>query len=320
MRSRRRVSLLGETTSKTPNRTPRDDREVRSTSETRRILPADRVPGPSIDCSFAAIGTPAAVWSAFVKVYGGQLENRQKIPFKAGSLTRTRKKQPFKRAGAQSRRGRWSSDGLRTPWRSRPCTSRWCSPPGSCGATAASRCVRDRETRRKSTRPRRLSRSPRVARPARVAAIAASPDAIVDLEPARNPQISSTTDPSDRQRAQVHLCGSFTNWLETVPMAPEPAPNGGSVFAVVCNLPPGYHQYKFIVDGEWRHDENQAFIQDPLGNVNNWCEHRPARASIPRARPTPRGDKTHPAKPPAPRKQQPSLFSRWHAVTSPPGH
>ena len=35
-------------------------------------------------------------------------------------------------------------------------------------------------------------------------------------------------------------------------------------------LPPGYHQYKFIVDGEWRHDENQAFIQDPLGNVNNW--------------------------------------------------
>ena len=100
MRSRRRVSLLGETTSKTPNRTPRDDREVRSTSETRRILPADRVPGPSIDCScaVAAFGTPA-----FVKVYGGQLENRQKIPFKAGSLTRTRKKQPFKRAGALSR-------------------------------------------------------------------------------------------------------------------------------------------------------------------------------------------------------------------------
>ena len=70
--------------------------------------------------------------------------------------------------------------------------------------------------------------------------------------------------------SQVHLCGSFTNWLETVPMAPEPTPGGAQVFAVVCNLPPGYHQYKFIVDGEWRHDENQAFIQDPLGNVNNW--------------------------------------------------
>ena len=68
----------------------------------------------------------------------------------------------------------------------------------------------------------------------------------------------------------MHLCGSFTNWLETVPIAIEPNPTGGEVFAVVCNLPPGYHQYKFIVDGEWRHDENQAFIQDPLGNVNNW--------------------------------------------------
>jgi len=69
----------------------------------------------------------------------------------------------------------------------------------------------------------------------------------------------------------VHLCGSFTNWLETVPMAPEIVPpNGNQVFSVVCNLPSGYHQYKFIVDGEWRHDENQAFIQDPLGNVNNW--------------------------------------------------
>eukprot|EP00894_Picocystis_sp_ML_P002728 jgi/Pico_ML_1/53245/g3821.t1 len=31
-----------------------------------------------------------------------------------------------------------------------------------------------------------------------------------------------------------------------------------------------YHQYKFIVDGEWRHDESQAFMPDPLGNVNNW--------------------------------------------------
>ena len=67
-------------------------------------------------------------------------------------------------------------------------------------------------------------------------------------------------------------------------MAPEPTPNGGSVFAVVCNLPPGYHQYKFIVDGEWRHDENQAFIQDPLGNVNNWCERRVnLKPNLPRA-------------------------------------
>ncbi|EFN50752.1 hypothetical protein CHLNCDRAFT_142561 [Chlorella variabilis] len=41
-------------------------------------------------------------------------------------------------------------------------------------------------------------------------------------------------------------------------------------FTVVVHLPPGYHQYKFIVDGEWRHDESQPFMPDPLGNVNNW--------------------------------------------------
>ena len=34
--------------------------------------------------------------------------------------------------------------------------------------------------------------------------------------------------------------------------------------------PRRYHQYKFIVDGEWRHDEMQPFMPDPLGNVNNW--------------------------------------------------
>lgn len=35
-------------------------------------------------------------------------------------------------------------------------------------------------------------------------------------------------------------------------------------------LPPRYHQYKFIVDGKWRHDETAPFMPDPLGNVNNW--------------------------------------------------
>ena len=41
-----------------------------------------------------------------------------------------------------------------------------------------------------------------------------------------------------------------------------------------------YHQYKFIVDGEWRHDETQPFMPDPLGNVNNWLfVRRPEGAS-----------------------------------------
>lgn len=77
-------------------------------------------------------------------------------------------------------------------------------------------------------------------------------------------------------------------------MVPEDGQPG--VFSVIVHLPPGYdiyvmlqsmrrtlndqapdmfwpcryHQYKFIVDGEWRHDEAQPFMPDPLGNVNNW--------------------------------------------------
>ncbi len=31
-----------------------------------------------------------------------------------------------------------------------------------------------------------------------------------------------------------------------------------------------YHEYKFIVDGKWQHDETAPFMPDPLGNVNNW--------------------------------------------------
>jgi hypothetical protein len=35
----------------------------------------------------------------------------------------------------------------------------------------------------------------------------------------------------------VHLCGSFTRWVETIPMAPVDGTPG--VFAVVVHLPPG---------------------------------------------------------------------------------
>ncbi|RMZ52159.1 hypothetical protein APUTEX25_001549, partial [Auxenochlorella protothecoides] len=83
----------------------------------------------------------------------------------------------------------------------------------------------------------------------------------------------------------VHLCGSFTRWVETVPMTPVEGQPGA--FSVIVQLPAGYHQYKFIVDGEWRHDETQPFMPDPLGNVNNWLfVRRPDTApSIPPAAP-----------------------------------
>ncbi|KAJ4956135.1 hypothetical protein NE237_012918 [Protea cynaroides] len=65
---------------------------------------------------------------------------------------------------------------------------------------------------------------------------------------------------------RVFLSGSFTRWSEHVPMSPmEGCP---TVFQAICSLTPGYHQYKFYVDGEWRHDENQPFVTGNYGTVN----------------------------------------------------
>ncbi|KAK7269337.1 hypothetical protein RIF29_22062 [Crotalaria pallida] len=65
---------------------------------------------------------------------------------------------------------------------------------------------------------------------------------------------------------KVSLSGSFTRWYASIPMSPmEGCPN---VFQVICGLPPGHHQYKFNVDGEWRHDEQQPFVSGNYGVVN----------------------------------------------------
>lgn len=51
--------------------------------------------------------------------------------------------------------------------------------------------------------------------------------------PASTTPLPPPTPPS----LQVHLCGSFTRWVETVPMAPVPGVAGE--FSVVVHLPPG---------------------------------------------------------------------------------
>ncbi|XP_042472008.1 sucrose nonfermenting 4-like protein isoform X1 [Zingiber officinale] len=68
---------------------------------------------------------------------------------------------------------------------------------------------------------------------------------------------------------RVFVTGSFTGWSEHIPMSPvEGCP---TVFQVICRLSPGLHQYKFYVDGEWRHDERQPFLSGNYGVVNTIC-------------------------------------------------
>ncbi|KAB1214028.1 Sucrose nonfermenting 4-like protein [Morella rubra] len=64
----------------------------------------------------------------------------------------------------------------------------------------------------------------------------------------------------------VFLCGNFTQWSQLVPMLP--VEGCDNVFQAVYGLMPGYYQYKFYVDGQWRYDESQPYVTSEYGVVN----------------------------------------------------
>lgn len=63
---------------------------------------------------------------------------------------------------------------------------------------------------------------------------------------------------------EVYLIGTFTSWKDKVPMA-----KSDGEFVTIVDLPEGEHQYKFVVDGKWEHDTNQAMIDDNFNGKNN---------------------------------------------------
>jgi len=63
---------------------------------------------------------------------------------------------------------------------------------------------------------------------------------------------------------RVFLAASFNGWRDQIPMV-----RSGNEFSVVHDLPRGVHQYKFIVDDQWRFATDQPKTQDSAGNVNN---------------------------------------------------
>ncbi|KAE8660141.1 Sucrose nonfermenting 4-like protein [Hibiscus syriacus] len=80
----------------------------------------------------------------------------------------------------------------------------------------------------------------------------------------------------------VFICGSFNRWAELLPMSQvEGTPN---VFQAVCAVSHGCHEYKFLVDGEWRHDEPQPHKNGEYGIVNTFeAQHVPAQ--VPQVQP-----------------------------------
>jgi hypothetical protein len=65
---------------------------------------------------------------------------------------------------------------------------------------------------------------------------------------------------------RVSLVGDFNGWDPTA----LPLSKRGKTFAKRVNLPPGEHQYKFLVDGEW-HTDPAAEVQVPngVGSLNS---------------------------------------------------
>ena len=75
----------------------------------------------------------------------------------------------------------------------------------------------------------------------------------------------------------AYICGSFTHW-QKMPMQWRQTGATGEWFKVI-DLTPGTHQYKFIIDGQWRHDHTAPTVLDNLGNVNNCTQVDAAPAS-----------------------------------------
>jgi len=72
----------------------------------------------------------------------------------------------------------------------------------------------------------------------------------------------------DNYASMVKLAGDFNDWdPDAHPMHFE---QGQGIWTTVVPLDPGRYQYRFVVDGEWRHDPNNPNSElDPYGGMNS---------------------------------------------------
>ena len=62
---------------------------------------------------------------------------------------------------------------------------------------------------------------------------------------------------------KVFLTGDFTGWV------PVPMRKRKGVFSATVPVPPGTHEYKLIVDGQWQNDpDNSNWVANPYGTLN----------------------------------------------------
>jgi len=80
----------------------------------------------------------------------------------------------------------------------------------------------------------------------------------------------------------VFLTGAWDRWQSKAPMH-----RTGNEYSVILSLPAGHFQYKFIVDGEWRHSPSLPVERDEHGNMNNMIEVKPHISEFDRPDPLP---------------------------------
>ncbi|XP_063703049.1 5'-AMP-activated protein kinase subunit beta-1 [Culicoides brevitarsis] len=62
---------------------------------------------------------------------------------------------------------------------------------------------------------------------------------------------------------QVYISGTFSDW-KAIPMV-----KSHGDFVTIIDLPEGEHEYKFYVDGEWKHDAKLKHVDNDAGTKNN---------------------------------------------------
>lgn len=67
---------------------------------------------------------------------------------------------------------------------------------------------------------------------------------------------------------EVFVAGTFNDWdCNCSPLTEQPT---GGTYTLTLQLPPGTHQYRFVVEGEWRADpQNPATAPDGYGALNS---------------------------------------------------
>ena len=72
----------------------------------------------------------------------------------------------------------------------------------------------------------------------------------------------------------VYVCGDFNDWQPTS-LRMIGSPDAG-LWEKRLVLPPGRHEYKFVVDGQWRHDRDaRENVLNEFGTLNSVVEVRP---------------------------------------------